>query len=1066
MNEVMMDTQDAGFALTPEQQRALEQLSGTVTCGEALRWVSVIINGDFDPQRLHGAFDTLAARQPMLLARLVKVAGFHGLRQVAQAGRFPLTINPSEQPAEEVQAQINETLGQAFVVGESAGIQAVLYRLAPRQWQLLLGIARYSADAPSMDLLLGQARQAYAGQAPEDEAPGEFAQYLEWRSEVVLDEDAATARTYWQQHLQGLQAQIDTPWLAARRAGSGTADARVSLALEPTRRDALQRLADELGQPLTTLLQGAWWLLLGRLSGSDQALVGVRHDSRGDYDYFAGAIGVFVKTLPLCVPLPATAPFSEWLGELATRLEAHRTWQEYWTPELAPDAANPAYGFAVARASFVHSDGGLKWTGSSLVQTDPLELLLTVQLDDTQQLAAIGLHYADARYSQAAASAVLEQYDVLLAAIAADAQTPLAQLNLLGRSEEQRLRAINPPMKALADHRYLPQRIADLALRTPDTIALTDAHQSLSYGQLNAQVERVALGLRGQGLGEGSIVALALPRSAELVIAMLASWRIGAAYLPLDTQWPQARQALMLEQASAAVVLTDAAHLPAWQDQPYTALALAGLSPANATLPALATKGNDIAYVLFTSGSTGVPKGVVIEHRQLLNYTAQASEALALDQCRHVAFSSTVAADLGNTALFGALFNGATLHVAGDEQMQDGALFAAFMRQRQIDCLKIVPSHLAALLDSEQATLPRTLVLGGEPIAPTLIERIARLRGDCRVFNHYGPTEATVGVMIHPLSLNGDDDCSALTQVLGNNQVYVLDAERRLAPVGVLGEVYLGGAQLCRGYLNAEADGQTFVQSPFDPAQRLYRTGDLARYRPDGGIQLQGRRDQQVKVRGFRIELAEIEAELVRVPQVGEALVLPAEQGLLAFIVASQGLPSEVLDAARAQLNARLPSVMVPQHWHLIERFPRLANGKIDRQALQQLAVATGDEEGAGPRDGLEQLLAERMAQLLGIERLGIDHDFFAAGGHSLLVIKLVAGIRKLLQCDIHPGLVFDHPTVASLATALRAQESSPGQLEKIAQARLRMEAMSPEEKARLTEQARQLQAAKAAQGS
>jgi len=1067
MNEVMMDTQEAGFALSPEQQWALEQLSGTTTRGEALRWVSVVIDGDLDPQRLQDAFDTLAAQQPMLLARLVKVAGFHGLRQVAHAGRFALKISPSEQSAEEVQAQINEILGQAFVIGESAGVQAVLYRLAPRQWRLLLGIARYSADAPSMNLLLGQVRQAYAGQVSEDEAPGEFGQYLQWRSEVVLDEDAATARTYWQQHLQGLQAQIDTPWLAARRAGSGTADARVSLALEPARRDALQRLADELGQPLTTLLQGAWWLLLGRLSGSDQALVGVRHDSRSDYDYFAHAIGIFEKTLPLCIPLPAIAPFSEWLGELAMRLEAHRTWQEYWTPELAPDAAHPAYGFAVAAASFVHGDNSLEWTGSSPVQADPLELLLQVQLDDAQRLAAIDLQYADARYSQAAATAVLEQYDVLLASILAAAQTPLAQLNLLGSNEESRLRAINPPMQALADNRYLPQRIADLALHAPDTIALADAHQSLSYGQLNAQIERVALGLQDQGLGEGSIVALALPRSAELVVAMLASWRIGAAYLPLDTQWPQARQALMVEQAGAALVLTGAAHLPAWQDQPHKALALDGLSPANATLPALATKGNDIAYVLFTSGSTGAPKGVVIEHRQLLNYTAQASQALALDQCKHLAFSSTVAADLGNTALFGALFNGATLHVASDEQMQDGALFATFIRQHQIDCLKIVPSHLAALLDSEQATLPRTLVLGGEPIAPTLIERIARLRSDCQVFNHYGPTEATVGVMIHPVSLEGAaEDCSALTQVLGNNQAYILDAERRLVPVGVLGELYLGGAQLCRGYLNAEADGQTFIQSPFDPAQRLYRTGDLARYRPDGGVQLHGRRDQQVKVRGFRIELAEIEAELLGVPQVAEALVLPGEQGLQAFIVAPQGLPSDVLSAARAQLNARLPSVMVPQHWHLIERFPRLANGKIDRQALQQLAAATGDEEGVAPRDGLEQLLAARMAQLLGLERLGIDRDFFAAGGHSLLVIKLVAGIRKLLQCDIHPGLVFDHPTVASLATALRAQENSSGQLEKIAQARLRMEAMSPEEKARLTEQARQLQAAKAAQGS
>jgi len=221
MNEVTMDAQDPGFALTPEQQRVLEQLSGTVTCGEALHWLKVDINGDLDPQRLQLAFDTLLAQQPMLWARLVKVAGFHGLRQVAShAGRFPLTVRTGEQRAEEVQAQIDESMGRAFVVGEAESIQAVLYRLAPQRWQLVLGIARYGADAHSLGLLLEHVQQAYAAaQATEDEAPGEFAQYLEWRSEVVLDEDAASARTYWQQHLQGVQADIATPWLADRTAG-------------------------------------------------------------------------------------------------------------------------------------------------------------------------------------------------------------------------------------------------------------------------------------------------------------------------------------------------------------------------------------------------------------------------------------------------------------------------------------------------------------------------------------------------------------------------------------------------------------------------------------------------------------------------------------------------------------------------------------------------------------------------------------------------------------------------------------------------------------------------------
>ncbi|AZZ75429.1 non-ribosomal peptide synthetase [Pseudomonas sp. RU47] len=1076
MSEVMKDEQDPGFALTPEQQALLERLSNTATCGEALRWLSVVIDGDLDPQRLQTAFDTVLRQQPMLLARLGKASGFHGLRQAAaDVGRFPLTIHAGEQCAEDVQAQISESRERAFVVGESASVEAVLYRLAPQQWQLLLGIARYSADTPSLNLVLEQVQQAYAGVQPaEDEESGEFAQYLEWRSEVVLDEDAVTARSYWQQHLQGVQADIATPWLAARSASleASAADSRVSLNLQSAQRDALHALAEQLGQPVATLLQGAWWVLLGRLSGLDQALVGLRHDSRADYEYFANAVGVFEKTLPLSLELPGSARFSDWLGQLAARLEEHRTWQEYWTPELAPDAAHPAYGFSLGQIGVAASSGGLRWNAADAVQVQPdaFELLLQVQLDDNQRLAGVGLQYAASRYSPAAANAVLEQFGVLLSAIVDAPHTVLAQLNLLSRAAEQRLLAINPAIQMLADQRYLPQRIADLALRTPDAIAVTDAGQPLSYSQLQARVESAAQGLNNQGVSAGSIIALALPRSADLVIAMLASWRLGCAYLPLDVQWPQARQALMLEQAGAALLLTDAAHVTAWQDQPYKARTLAELGASGAPLPALATQGTDIAYVLFTSGSTGMPKGVVIEHRQLFNYVAQASQALGLEQCKNIGFSSTVAADLGNTALFGALFNGATLHVASDAQMQDGALFAEYLQQHQIDCLKIVPSHLAALLDHQQATLPHTLVLGGEPVAPTLIERIARLRSDCRVFNHYGPTEATVGVMIHPLTLDGTaSDCSALSHVLGNNQVYVLDADLRLAPVGVLGELYLGGAQLCRGYLNAEADAQTFVQSPFDPAQRLYRSGDLARYRADGAIQLHGRRDQQVKVRGFRIELAEIEAELLRLPAVAEALVLPAasaEQGLLAFIVAQPGATAGQLDTARAELSARLPAVMVPQHLQLIERFPRLANGKIDRKALQQLAATAADDEGVAPRDALEQLLAVRMAQLLGLERLSIERDFFAAGGHSLLVIKLVAGIRKLLQCEIHPGLVFDHPTVASLALALRAVESSPGQLEKMAQVRLRMEAMSPEEKARLTEQARQLQAAKAAQTS
>lgn len=585
--------------------------------------------------------------------------------------------------------------------------------------------------------------------------------------------------------------------------------------------------------------------------------------------------------------------------------------------------------------------------------------------------------------------------------------------------------------------RSLGGHIARWARRSPNAPALVCGEECLSYQQLDSRANQLAHWLQAQGVKAGELVALEMPRSPDLIAAMLATWRIGAAYLPLEPGWPAARREQVLTDARPALLLGSV---------PYP------LDSYSAEPLHHRPRAEDRAYVLYTSGSTGRPKGVVIGQRQLLNYVTAASAEMQLESCRRWGLVTSPATDLGNTALFGALFNGACLVMAREDETRSPTAFARFINEREIDALKVVPSHLAALLDCDTPQLPDTLILGGEATPRALVERIFQLAPDCTVYNHYGPTEATVGVMVHRVDpAEPVPETLPLSRVLANNSIHLLDREMRPVPTGELGEIYIGGAQLCQGYLgqgylgrnlNGSGNDSVFVQHSGQIGQRLYRSGDLARALPEG-LCLAGRVDQQIKVRGYRVEPAEVEAALLALPGVQQAALVTrgADQtkeagavDLIAFVVTnSDREPPHWRD----QLSERLPSHMLPAELIAIDAIPRLSSGKVDLLALEAKAISEQSSReqdgGAEPASALEATLCELMARLLDREQMAADADFFESGGHSLLVIRLVARIRKVFQIEVEPGLVFDHATPRALAQAICAEGDAVA-LEQLAQ--------------------------------
>lgn len=593
----------------------------------------------------------------------------------------------------------------------------------------------------------------------------------------------------------------------------------------------------------------------------------------------------------------------------------------------------------------------------------------------------------------------------------------------------KRWNATDVPIPDVRVHELFEEQVD----RSPDAVAVVHGARSLSYRELDGRANQLAHALLARGVGENALVAVGLERSPEMVVALLGIWKAGAAYVPLDPGYPRDRLGFMMSDANPRMLVTTDGLRALFPDASDRILSLDGdptLACAAETRPHAGGTPESLAYVMYTSGSTGRPKGAMITHRGLVNYLLWAIAAYGVEAGLSVPVHSSLSFDLTVTSIYPALLAGGSLELLDDEP---GAqhLVGALRRAGNRALVKITPAHLELLTQSfapdDVRGLTRAFVIGGENLRAESLRVWREFAPATRLINEYGPTETVVGCCVYEVAAGDPREGSVpIGRPIANTRLYVLDERGEPVPPGVVGELFIGGAGVALGYLNRpELTAERFLADPFaGPGGRMYKTGDLARYRADGGLEYLGRVDSQVKVRGHRVELGEIEAAIAAHPGVRSCAVLlredaPGEKDLVAYVVLEPGARVQPLEL-RDRLKQTLPDVMVPSHVVVLEALPLTRNGKVDRDALpapQQASPATSHHETGG--SPTEQVLAQIWAGFLKRDTLGRDEDLFTAGANSMLAVRALAKMRDTFGIPLAIRTVFEFPTIAELADAI-----------------------------------------------
>ncbi|HET6976591.1 MAG TPA: amino acid adenylation domain-containing protein [Pyrinomonadaceae bacterium] len=1037
---------------------------------------SVRLSGWLRTAALAQSLNELLRRHEVLRARIVEVDG-RPVQQIASELDLQLPLVDlsclSETEREIVAEQITaQQVGRGFDLAGGGLLRTVLLRLETNEHRFISTIHHIVSDGWSMTVFVSEIGKLYQAYEAGDlsalaELPVQYGDYAVWQREWLSGQVLAEQVNYWKQQMAGAPAVLELPTDRVRGGVQSYRGGSERLELSGKLRAQLEDLSRREGVTLFMTLLAAWQVLVHRYSDQRDVVVGtpIAGRTRAEVE---GLIGFFANTLVLRTEISGELSFRDLLKRVKqVCLGAYSNQDlpfEKLVEELQPQRSlshNPLVQVVFGLRDAISP--GMELPGLTMT---PHELAgntakfdLTIDVEKTDTALKCSAEYNADLFDPARITRMLRHFAHLLHGVVANVDQPVSHLPLLSEAEYCELSvAWQASRRDFNLHESVHELFERQVQLSPDTVAVNFGDEQLTYRELNERANQLARYLLSLGVGPDSLVALALDRSLEMMIGLFGTLKAGAGYLPLDPDYPQSRLEYMMADSQAHILLThehllermplDRDHQVVCLDRDWQIIAQHESTDLNTPIDA-----EQLAYVIYTSGSTGGPKGVMISHGSLTNLLDSMLEQPAIDVSDRMLATTTLSFDIAAVEMYLPLIAGACIELVSRDELLAPARLRQQMKHNTI--MQGTPSLWRTLVESGDWNEPGKyrVQCAGEPMSRQLAKQLVE-RADA-VWNMYGPTETTIYSSIEQVFGDAEGQYESIGRAIANTQLYILDRWLQPVPRGIGGELFIGGAGVARGYLRRpELTAERFIPDRFTetPGARCYNSGDLARYLEDGRVEYVGRADHQVKVRGHRIELREIESALTEHEQVVAAAVVVREtengdKQLVAYVVAEEEMNAAEL---RGFLKERLPDYMAPSFFTTLDELPLTANGKIDRRQLMELAQQTPQQQNANeyvaPRTATEDVLAGLWSEVLGIERVGVNDDFFTLGGHSLLATQLLSRVQKIFRVDLPLRKLFETPTVLGLADALALAYGDADAIEDIAQMVRQLREMSDED--------------------